>query len=529
MKKAKWFIPFIAIVTILIVISCGDDESPADPGDNPTASTLSATSGTTNTVFASWTTCTDNDFDEYNLYRATSSGISANPPSSPIRTASNASDTTFSDTGLGWGQTYYYALQTKNTGENTAWSNEVQVVIADSGSSGDYLTCYQVQGQQADSPYDGQEVSVTGIVTAGGDELYGGYAVLNDAGGGPWSGLVLYGDSTANLARGDSITITGTVDEFFGLTELKYPFSNVVVHSTGHTLPAAISLTTDQVCDEQYESVVVSVTDAIVLIKNEHSYEIDDGSGSCHMGNRGDFTEPTVGDTVDVKGPLFYGHDEWRIQPRDNNDITIYSGGGGGGGDVYTCYEIQGQQADSPYEGQTVNVTGIITADPDDYTATSSTYSVLSDAAGGPWSGLLMYSSDLAGLQRGDSVTVTGVVDEYFGMTEIKYPLSYVVHSTGHDLPDPIPFSTGELATAVDPEQWESVFVIVSDVDVTQIGLPYYTWAFDDGSGECYAGTMGDFSYTPAVGESISSFTGLLWYARDNFKIEPRGDDDIII
>ena len=526
MKKVKWFIPFIAMAVILIVISCGDDEVLTGPGDNPTASTLSATSGTTNTVFASWSMCPDNDFAEYNLYRSTSSGISANPPSSPIRTASNASDTTFSDTGLGWGETYYYAVQTKNTGNYMAWSNEVQVVIADSGSSS-CLTCYQIQGQQSSSPYDGQEVEVTGIVTAGGGELYGGYAVLNDAGGGPWTGLVLYGDSTANLTRGDSITITGTVDEYFGLTELKYPLS-FEVHSTGHTLPDAIVLTTAQVCDEQYESVVVSVTDAIVLVENDHSYEIDDGSGSCFMGDRGNFTEPSVGDTVDVKGPLFYEYDEWRIQPRDNNDITI--NGGGGGGDAYTCYEIQGQQPDSPYNGQTVSVTGIITADPDDYTAvTGSTYGALADAGGGSWSGLLMYGDDLAGLQRGDSVTVTGVVDEYFGMTEIKYPISYVVHSTGHTLPDPVQFSTGDLATAVNPEQWESVYVTVSDIDVTQIGLPYYTWAIDDGSGECYAGTMGDFTYIPAVGDTISSFTGLLWYARDNFKIEPRGDDDIIL
>ncbi|MCD4774985.1 MAG: hypothetical protein K8S15_02915, partial [Candidatus Aegiribacteria sp.] len=198
------------------------------------------------------------------------------------------------------------------------------------------------------------------------------------------------------------------------------------------------------------------------------------------------------------------------------------------GGDVYTCYQIQGQQADSPFEGQTVSVTGIVTADPDDYTATSSTYAVLSDANGGPWSGLLMYSNDLAGLHRGDSVTVTGVVDEYFNMTELKFPLSYVIHSSGHTLPTPEQMSTGDLSTSVNPEQWESVFVTVSDVDVTQIGLPYYTWAIDDGSGECYAGTMGDFSYTPVVGNNILSMTGVLWYSRDNFKIQPRDDNDLI-
>jgi len=529
MKNVKWFIPFIAIAALLIVISCGDDENPAGPGDNPTASILSATSGTTNTVFSSWSTCPDNDFAEYNLYRSAASGISGNPPSTPIRTSSNVSDTTFSDTGLAWGETYYYAVQTKNAGSNTVWSNEVQVVIADSGSSSGYLTCYDIQGQTASSPYDGQEVSVTGIVTAGGDELYstlGAFAFISDASGGPWSGLLLYGDSVATLTRGDSITISGIVDEFFEMTELTFP-TNVQVISTGHTLPDAITLTTAQACEEQYESVVVSVTDAIVLVANANSYEIDDGSGSCHMGTRGNITEPSVGDTVDVQGPLFYEYDEWRIQPRDNNDITI--NGGGGGGDTYTCYEIQGQQETSPFNGQTVSVTGIVTADPDDYTATSSTYSVLSDAGGGPWSGLLMYSSDLEGLQRGDSVTVTGVVDEYYGMTELKYPLSYVVHSTGHSLPAPEQMITGDLATAVTPEQWESVFVTVTDLDVTQIGLPYYTWAIDDGSGECYAGTMGDFTYVPAVGDTISSFTGLLWYSRDNYKIEPRDDSDIII
>ena len=332
MKKVKWFIPFIILTAVVFLISCGDDESPAGPGENPTASTLSATSDTTNSVAASWTMCPDNNFSEYKLYRSTSSGISGNPPASPVRTTTNISDTTYTDAGLEWDQTYYYAVQTKNTDNNTAWSNEVQVVTPDSSS----------------------------------------------------------------------------------------------------------------------------------------------------------------------------------------------------GGDVYTCYQIQGQQADSPFEGQTVSVTGIVTADPDDYTATSSTYAVLSDANGGPWSGLLMYSNDLAGLHRGDSVTVTGVVDEYFNMTELKFPLSYVIHSSGHTLPTPEQMSTGDLSTSVNPEQWESVFVTVSDVDVTQIGLPYYTWAIDDGSGECYAGTMGDFSYTPVVGNNILSMTGVLWYSRDNFKIQPRDDNDLI-
>ncbi len=517
MNKVKWFIPFIAMAAILIMFSCGDDENPAGTGDDPTASTLSATSGTTNTIFASWTTCPDNDFSEYSLYRSTTSGISGNPPSSPIRTTSTASDTTFSDPGLNWGETYYYAVQTKNTGSNTAWSNEVQVVIADSGSTGDYLTCYQVQGQQASSPYIDQEVSVSGIVTTGGDELYGGYAVICDAAGGPWSGLVLYGDSASALARGDSIIISGTVDEYFGLTELK-DFSDVHVISTGHTLPGAIELTTAQVCDEQYESVIVSVTDAIVLTKNDHSYEIDDGSGSCHMGNRGDFTEPNVGDTVDVQGPLFYGEDEWRIQARDNNDITIHGGG------VYTCYEIQGQQADSPFEGQTVSVTGIVVVGGDEYYHSSAAYAIIMDAGGGAWAGLTLFGTDVSDLNRGDSVTVTGEIQEFFYLTELSYPSAVVVHSTGHTLPTPEPLGTGD----VGQEQWESVLVSVSDVTVTEDDLGFGEWAVSDGSGDIRIDDLGEFTYTPSIGDDFSEIIGVCWYSFDNFKMEPRDDNDLI-
>lgn len=526
MKNVKWFIPFVTIIAIMIAISCGDDENPAGSGDDPTASILSATSGTTNTVFASWSICPDNDFAEYNLYRSSSSGISANPPANPIRTVSNPSDTTFSDTGLGWGETYYYAVQTKNTGNYMAWSNEVQVVIADSGSSSGYLTCYDIQGQADSSPYLGQEVSATGIVTAGGDELYGGYAVLNDAGGGPWSGLVIYGDSAASLARGDSITITGTVDEYFGLTELKYPLS-FEVQATGHSLPDAITLTTAQVCDEQYEGVVVSVTDAIVLTKNDYSYEIDDGSGSCYIGTRGNFTEPSVGDTVDVKGPLFYEQDEWRIQPRDNNDITI--NGGGGGGDAYTCYEIQGQQSSSPYTGLTVSVTGIVTADLTDYPNSSYPYAFLGDYVGGAWTGLMLYGDDLSVLNRGDSITVTGQIEEWYDCTELKYPTTIVVHSSGHALPPTSILSTGDLPNSSVSEQWESVLVGVEGVEVTSEPSSFGIWGVDDTSGECLVDDWGSYTYTPTLGDLLDSVVGILSYDYDEFKIQPRDDSDIII
>jgi hypothetical protein len=520
MKRIKWIIPLLMAAAVMIATSCGDDENPEGPGSNPTPSTLTANAGLDNSVATSWTSCPDSDFDEYNLYRSTSSGISSDPPSSPIKTTSDVNDTTFNDTGLEWSQTYYYALQTRNDDGNTSWSNEVQVTTPDSGGSGAYLSCYQIQGQQSSSPYEGEEVLVTGIVSSGGDELYGGYAVLCDAGGGPWAGLVLFGDSAASLARGDSITIGGTVQEYYGLTELSF-LNSVNIISSGHTVPDAISLTTAAVNDEQYEGVIVSVTDAIVQSAGQYSYEIDDGSGSCYLGNRGDFSEPSVGDTVDAQGPLFYEFDEWRIQPRDQNDITV--NGGGSGGDVYTCYEIQGQQSSSPFAGQTVSVTGIVVVGGDEYYSPSAAYAVIMDEGGGPWAGLPLYGSDVSSLNRGDSVTVTGEVNEYYGFTELSYPTSVVVHSTGNTMPDPEPVTTGDAGQ----EQWESVLLELTDVTVTDDNLGYGEWLVDDGSGEVRIDDLGDYSYTPSIGDTFSKIVGVMWYGFDYFKLQPRDDNDL--
>ncbi len=64
-----------------------------------------------------------------------------------------------------------------------------------------------------------------------------------------------------------------------------------------------------------------------------------------------------------------------------------------------TCYDIQyttvpgtGNTYPSPYEGQTVSVTGIVTNNTYGTTSTSSnTRFFISDLQGGPWSGLYVY------------------------------------------------------------------------------------------------------------------------------------------
>jgi len=321
---------FALCLVLAMALSCGDDEQgPSGPGSGPEASTLTATSGATNAVNLSWTSCGSSDFAEYRVYRSLTAGIQSNPGAATVvQVASGVTDTTFTDSGLAWSTTYYYAVRTLDTENLFSWSNEASAATPDSGSGG-ALTCYEVQGQQASSPYMGQTVSVTGIVTVGEGEYYGTYAAMADEGGGPWSGLILYGNDVTGIERGDSITITGQVDEYFGLTELKYPTS-IVVHSSGHPLPDAEVLTTDEVYQpataEQWEGVLVRVEDVTVTSEpNEYGeWQVDDGSGDAVVDDLGDYSYvPTLNDQLaSVTGVLNYSFDEYKIEPRDDADIV---------------------------------------------------------------------------------------------------------------------------------------------------------------------------------------------------------------
>jgi hypothetical protein len=536
MARRAYLLTLVLAVGAGVMLASCDDENPVGPGTPPVASVLEVNTGATNSTAAAWTMCPDTDFSEYRLYRSTSPQIHSDTTAAVnLMTIHNPMDTTFTDTGLEWGETYYYAIRTFDSENLSTWSNEVTAVIPDSGGggSGDALTCYEVQGQQAESPYLDQEVTVTGIVTAGGDELYnssGAVAFLGDPEGGPWTGLVLFGDSVAALARGDSVLVTGTVDEYYGLTELTL-ISDVQIISSGHDMPPSSPVDTGDLSNtdaapEEYEAVLCVVSDAIVIeVQTYGEFLIDDGSGNCLVDDMGDYTySAAVGDTLhSATGVLWYTYGEFLLEPRDDNDLDV--SGGGGPSDALTCYEVQGQQAASPYEGETVSVTGIVVVAGGEFYSSTAGYAVIMDAEGGPWAGLTLFGTDILGLSRGDSVTVTGEVQEYYEFTELSYPTEVTVHSGGHALPAPEPLDTGD----VGEEQWESVLVAVSDVTVTDDPDSYGQWMVDDGSGDLMVDDLGDYDYTAVIGDTFSEIIGVCWYSFDYFKLEPRNDDDLTV
>jgi endonuclease/exonuclease/phosphatase family metal-dependent hydrolase len=182
----------------------------------------------------------------------------------------------------------------------------------------------------------------------------------------------------------------------------------------------------------------------------------------------------------------------------------------------------------SPLDGQLVTVQGIVYArypgegDPHGSFA-------MADAAG-PWNGMYVYDSPTA-VAVGDLVTVTGEVDEYYNLTELKPSVgggSVVVNSSGNTPYGPSVVSTAVLATgATTAESYEGVFVEVQNVTVTDDDLGYGEWAVSDGSGSVRVNDLADYLCPPVLGEVLSAVRGMHTYSFDNFKIEPRSDADI--
>jgi predicted extracellular nuclease len=208
-----------------------------------------------------------------------------------------------------------------------------------------------------DSPYEGQIVTTQGIVTAffydGGNR----YTFIQD-GTGAWNGLLLYKpDGFVNV--GDLIQVEGPVSEYYGLTEIAY--GDVTVVSTGNTLPAAEVLASGDVSQEQWESVLVRVENVTVTDDDlgHGEWLVDDGSGGVRIDDLGSYTYTAVNSDLlnYVQGPLNYNYGNFKIEPRDDSDISVAPPPV----PVVTIMDVQGSGQFSPFDGQFVETTGLVT------------------------------------------------------------------------------------------------------------------------------------------------------------------------
>lgn len=179
-----------------------------------------------------------------------------------------------------------------------------------------------------------------------------------------------------------------------------------------------------------------------------------------------------------------------------------------------TIAEIQGNGDASPFDGQTVTTTGIVTA------VAPQGYFIQDGTA--LRSGIYIYEQTNSP-SIGDEVTLTGVVAEFYDLTEIVDLTDFTINSSNNALPDPISVSTGDASN----EDYEGMLVKIENATCTNTDIGFGEWQVDDGSG---ALAVDDLMYLFSPDLNIDyGVTGILTYTFSNYKIEPRSMDDVDI
>ncbi len=413
-----------------------------------------------------------------------------------------------------------------------------------------------------DSPLNGQVVTISGIVTAehrgdvkanGG--ISGSYFFMMDSAG-AWSGIQVY-FSDSLTAEGDSITVTGLVNEYYGQTQIKN-ITEFIRHSTRNPLPGPVDVTTAEAGTEAYEGCLVRVNDVTIVetdIGSYHNWKVDDGSGPIKIDTRAKYYyTPVLNDPIkSLTGIVLYGYGEYSIAPRLAWDIVE-------GGEYARIQRIQqvrnsdlllaleDQFSDTSYAvGDTLKIKGVVTMPTGLSYAGAGIKFILSEMGGGPWSSILSYHPDSTAyptLLEGDVIEMTGYIGEYrtgpSNMTEFWITSPIKIIDIGQSVPEPDYVNTGDLRVPVTAEQWGNCLVYVKNATVVNVNPTFELFAVDDGTGSVLVdddsdslSTYYDTHAVPPLGTIADSIRGWVYHHYGSYadstayKLEPLYMSDI--
>lgn len=140
---------------------------------------------------------------------------------------------------------------------------------------------------------------------------------------------------------------------------------------------------------------------------------------------------------------------------------------------LVTVHDIQyttNPNGDSPYNGDTVHVIGIVTSSAQDYDLG---FVYIQDEGGGPWSGLLLIGSGLDQFYRGEEISVFGQVMEDFGNTYLSVSSAYLTGNYKEVVANDIDPSDSTAYMGNGYEQWEGVLVRYKDPDGAKLFISH--------------------------------------------------------
>jgi len=401
-----------------------------------------------------------------------------------------------------------------------------------------------------------QEVTIVGIVSAE-SWAYGNSSYFVQDAEGMWSGIKVY-DADRGNAYGDSVMITATVSEYYGLTQLSNVTEYIKLDSNKTVEPVVVTtgeIGTGGANAEAYEGVLVTVENATIT-NGDAGYGqwlVDDGTGEVMLDDDADYYFDATAYTAikSATGPLTYSYSDHKILPRLAMDVVE--------DDEYVRLQriqqvrysdlIKAQfdaESDMSYMfGDTVKIKGIVTMPTGLSYAGAGIKFIFQEEEGGPWSSVLSYNSDSTAypqLFEGDVIDVEGYIAEYgtgsANMTELFITSPINILNFGQPLPPLDTVTTGDLRLPVTAEQWGNNFVIIKDGVVEDVDPGYELFSINDGTGAVLVDDDSD-SLTnypdPPVGAILETIEGWVYHhygsheAEDTYKLCPLYVEDIVL
>lgn len=326
----------------------------------------------------------------------------------------------------------------------------------------------------------GSVVTTSGTVTVAQEFGSAGPAFFQSGG----AGVALYGaDLISGLSIGDHITITSPVGFYNGLTEFIYDpeISNVTINNNGNTT-MPLRVTIEDILNqswgsyEAYEGALIEIRDITIegtgTFAPGTNYTISDGQSSMTL---------RVDELVDLSGVEITGDsytivgvisqydtsppysEGYTINPRFAADIKKHT--------VTNIRDIRLNNEDGvPYLlNDIVTVSGVVTVNAE-LGASGPRY--IQDQTGG----LAMYGAEFGNtFNAGDSITVTSVIGQYNGLTQLLYDADNTVIKVIKSNVDLIP-QTVTIHDIINQswnglEEYEGTLVRVENVSISESGI----------------------------------------------------------
>jgi hypothetical protein len=228
---------------------------------------------------------------------------------------------------------------------------------------------------------------------------------------------------------------------------------------------------------------------------------------------------------------------------------------------VYDIQYTLDPYGDSPLEGQEITVKGIVTASTK---IGDLGYLYIQDENGGAWSGIWCVGIGLNQFYRNEEVSLTGVVEEYYGMTRLNVSQSIKTGNLGNVSPTVLDPSDSASYANYGWEPFESVFVRYEQpngkLHISQTNLGFGDWAVSNTNTSdvshsarvlvgrqsttayssldaqlvtdtIYGNLDGEMNVSPIVVSDTMTFDaieGILFYGFSNYRLVPRNNNDFI-